>query len=435
MSCSSVISPCSDGNALLGPSAPALFKARLALPILFALTLFISASLLFCIEPMIAKMILPVLGGSPSVWSTCMVFFQGVLLTGYAYAYAMTAWLGLRRQVALHFGVLLLPLLVLPFAITPGTVRAPSPDSNPSVWLLGLLLTSVGLPFFVGASTAPLLQKWFAETRHPAAKDPYFLYGASNLGSLIALLGYPILMEPSLRLAQQGLLWAVGYGVLAALTLICAVLVLRAPRALPHAIDESLSGAAASHPLVRQRLSWVAFAFIPSSLLLGVTTYLSTDVASIPLFWIIPLALYLVTFVLAFSRREILPFRERTRALRLAILVLVLVTCLHSVQAIFVPLHLLVFFLAALVCHGELARRRPSVRHLTEFYLAISLGGVLGGVFNALIAPVVFDRVVEYPLAMVLACLALPASPGANSRLRSPVSPGFRHPRGMAAAR
>jgi hypothetical protein len=417
MSCSSIISPCSDGNVLPDPADPAVLKAGLAIPFAFALTLFISASLLFCIQPMIAKMILPVLGGSPSVWSTCMVFFQAVLLAGYAYAYAMTAWLRFRRQAALHFGVLLLPLLVLPFTITPGTVRAPSPDANPSFWLLGLLLTSVGLPFFVGASTAPLLQKWFAETGHPAGKDPYFLYGASNLGSLIALLGYPILMEPSLRLAQQGLLWAVGYGVLVVMTLVCAVLALRAPRDLPRAIDEPIIGAAASHPRVRQRLSWVALAFIPSSLLLGVTTYLSTDVASIPLFWIIPLALYLVTFILAFSRREILPLRVLTRASLLAILLLVLVTCVYPVQVIFVPLHLLVFFLAARVCHGELARRRPAVRHLTEFYLAISLGGVLGGVFNALIAPVVFDRVVEYPLAMVLACLALSGvAAGSGSR-------------------
>jgi hypothetical protein len=408
MSCSSVISPCPDGNALPVPADPAILKAGLAIPFAFALTLFISASLLFCIQPMIAKMILPVLGGSPSVWSTCMVFFQAVLLAGYTYAYAMTAWLRLRRQAALHFGVLLLPVLVLPLAITPGTVQAPSPAANPSVWLLGLLLTSVGLPFFVGASTAPLLQKWFAETGHPAGKDPYFLYGASNLGSLIALLGYPILMEPGLRLAQQSLLWSVGYGVLAVLTFVCAVLVVLAPRDLPRAVDEPIIGAVASHPLVRQRLSWVALAFIPSSLLLGVTTYLSTDVASIPLFWIIPLALYLVTFILAFSRREILPLRLLTRVSRPAILVLVLVTCLYPVQVVFIPLHLLVFFLAASVCHGELARRRPSVRHLTEFYLAISLGGVLGGVFNALIAPVVFDRVVEYPLAMVLACLALP---------------------------
>ena len=332
----------------------------------------------------------------------------------------------------------------MPFVITADAVRSLSPDANPTGWLLALLLTSVGLPFFVVATTAPLLQMWFAETGHPSGKDPYFLYGASNFGSMLALLGYPILMEPNLRLARQSMVWAVGYGMLAALTLVCAVVVLRAPRGLPRTVDRSTMEAAAGPPRVSQRLSWVALAFVPSSLLLGVTTYLSTDVAAIPFLWVIPLALYLLTFVLAFAKRETLPLLWMGRAMRMVIVALVLVICLGAVQVIFIPLHLLMFFLAAMVCHGELARRRPSVRHLTEFYLAISVGGVLGGVFNALVAPVVFDRVVEYPLAIALACLALPsvaAGPGipgprgADVGLRAPVGPGRHRLRGPAAHR
>ncbi len=392
------------------PIDPSPLGGGIAISLLFAVTLFVSASLLFCVQPMIAKMILPLLGGSPAVWNTCMVFFQAMLLGGYAYAHSTTLCLGIRRHAVLHLGLLVVPLLILPFAITADAVRSLSPDVNPTGWLLVLLLTSVGLPFFVVSTTAPLLQVWFAETGHPSANDPYFLYGASNLGSLIALLSYPILMEPNLRLAQQSLAWAVGYGTLVALTLTCALVVWRAPRSLSRTVARSTFEAGPGPPRVSQRLSWAALAFVPSSLLLGVTTYLSTDVAAIPLLWVIPLALYLLTFVLAFSKREILPLLWISRALRIVVVALVIVICLGAVQMIFILLHLLTFFLAAMVCHGELARLRPSVRHLTEFYLAISAGGVLGGVFNALVAPVVFDRVVEYPLAIALACLALPSA-------------------------
>ena len=197
-----------------GPAAPV---GGFALPLLFALTLSISAALLFCVQPIIARMILPLLGGSPSVWNTCMVFFQSMLLGGYAYAHLATVSLGVRRQAVLQLGLLAMPLLVLPFVIPADEARSLSPDANPTGWLLAPLLTSVGLPFFVVATTAPLLQMWFAETGHPSGNDPYFLYGASNFGSMLALLGYPILMEPNLRLARQSMVWAVGYGALATL--------------------------------------------------------------------------------------------------------------------------------------------------------------------------------------------------------------------------
>jgi hypothetical protein len=260
---------------------------------------------------------------------------------------------------------------------------------------------------------------WFAETGHSSGKDPYFLYGASNLGSIVALLGYPILIEPNLRLAQQSMVWAAGYGVLVALTLTCAVVVIRAPRGQRVTLEERTPEPGPAAPRVTERLSWVALAFVPSSLLLGVTTYLSTDVAAVPLLWVVPLALYLLTFVMAFSKRDILPLSWLGRAMRMVVVTLVVVICLGAVQVVFIPLHLLMLLLAALVCHRALASRRPSVRHLTEYYLAISVGGVLGGIFNALVAPLVFDRVVEYPLAIALACLALPGvAAGAGPRVR-----------------
>ena len=196
---------------------------------LYAATLFVSAMLLFIVEPMVGKMILPTFGGTPAVWNTCMVFFQVMLLAGYAYAHASAAWLGVRRQAALHLGLLALPLLVLPVDLASSS----SPTTGePAFWLLGRLLIAVGLPFFVISSTAPLLQKWLASTNDPAAKDPYFLYGASNVGSFLALLGYPLIIERALPLAEQSHMWAVGYGLLIVLVAVCAVAMWRSPRAI-----------------------------------------------------------------------------------------------------------------------------------------------------------------------------------------------------------
>src|SRR5262249_8094042 len=281
---------------------------------------------MFLVEPMIAKMILPKFGGTPAVWNTCMVFFQAALLAGYAYAHAATGWLGSRRQALLHMGLLALPFLALPIAVAPGW--APSGEANPAPQVLLLLLITVGLPFFVVSTSAPLLQKWFAGTGHPTAKDPYLLYAASNLGSMLALLGYPLLVEPNLKLAQQSTLWLAGYVLLGILTIACAVALARSrptcmpgdgppnpnPDSLRHAVTPSPRHPVTPpphHPItpvsqepvtLGRRLRWVALAFVPSSLMLGVTTYLSTDIASVPLLWIIPLALYLLTFILVFSR-------------------------------------------------------------------------------------------------------------------------------------
>jgi spermidine synthase len=400
---------------------------------LFALTLFVSALLLFLVQPLIARMILPLLGGSPAVWNTCMVFFQAALLAGYLYAHCATTFLRPRHQVMLHAGLLLLPLLFLPIGVAQGW--APSGDANPIPWLLGLLLASAGVPFVVVATSAPLLQKWFAATDHPGAKDPYFLYAASNLGSMVALLGYPTLLEPHMRLAEQSWLWSVGYGALAVLTVACAGVLWKSAVAGPGAVEKDADGdSAGPRPTWARRLHWIALAFVPSSLLLGVTSYLSTDIAAIPLLWVVPLGLYLLTFILAFAQ---LPARAHATAVKvmpvavLAMLFLMISGIrLSSVGAV-IALHLVAFFVVAWVCHGELARRRPAPRHLTEFYLLMSFGGVLGGLFNALLAPSLFKGVTEYALVLAASCLLLPPA-AARSGWRRWVGSGL--PALLAAA-
>jgi spermidine synthase len=368
------------------------------LPLLFSVTLFLSAALLFCVQPMIAKLLLPKLGGSPAVWNTCMVVFQVLLLGGYTYAHALTRWLSVRGQVLLHAVALLLPLVVLPIGLPAGATETLPQTTTPLFWLLGVLLVAVGLPFFVTATSGPLLQKWFAGTGHASAHDPYFLYAASNLGSMIGLLGYPLVLEPLVPLSQQGWLWAAGYCALVVLVLLCAAALWRrgavaGPSKTDLGPSEQIEPAPATRLTVGRRLRWVVLAFIPSSLMLGVTTFITTDIAALPLLWVIPLALYLLTFILTFAGRQVLPPKFVSRALPM---LLVLMTMLLLDKTawpawLLIPPHLLTFFLAGIVCHGELARDRPTPRHLTEFYLWLSVGGALGGFFNALVAPLLFD--------------------------------------------
>jgi hypothetical protein len=384
-------------------------------PAFYAAAVFVSATLLFVVQPMFARMVLPLLGGSPAVWNTTVVFYQVALLAGYAYAHLTTVWLDRRRQVALHAMLLLVPFVVLPLAVPAGW--SPPTANNPIPWLLALLLAAVGMPFFVVSTSSPLLQSWFASTNHRAAANPYVLYAASNAGSMLALISYPLLVEPYLRLQQQSWLWTVGYAMLVALMLGCAAIVWRATPTndqRPTTNDE----AAVSQPLppdtlapltMARRLRWVLLAAVPSSLMLSVTTYLSTNIAPIPLLWIIPLALYLLTFILVFAGKPILPHRAMVRGLPIVLLPLVIVICAQATQPIWmlITLHLVTFFIATIVCHGELAADRPPPRQLTEFYLWMSIGGAIGGMFNALLAPVLFTTVVEYPLALVLVCLLL----------------------------
>jgi hypothetical protein len=464
----------------------------------FGLTLFVSALLLFVVEPMVGKMILPLLGGTPAVWNTCMVFYQVTLLAGYAYAHFATRWLGPRRQALVHVALLLIPFFFFPLAVSRSFLEGG--EEHPILPLLGMLVVCAGMPLFVVCTTAPLLQRWFASTRHRSARDPYFLYGASNLGSMLALLAYPTLIEPRLKLSQQTWDWSIGYAVLAALTVLCAWFLWQAAPQLAGASAKTAAGAAGHRPPVRprpprpqavtdlpgwgpyeggpnslsgavtwsRRFRWALLAAVPSSLMLGVTTYITTDLAAIPLLWVLPLALYLLTFIIVFARvpmfaqsaalailtiaaslgmsvlvwqvadetgRPALRFLilccagaagcaywiwelrisdlwHRAMVLALPLLVLLVV---FLVQARIRPrleyniaLHLLTLFVACMVCHGELARDRPGPEHLTEFYLWMSIGGGAGGMFNALAAPLLFRTLVEYPLAMVAVCLLLP---------------------------
>ena len=387
---------------------------------LFALTLFCSAALLFVVQPMFAKMVLPRLGGTPSVWNTCMVFYQTVLLLGYLYAHFATKLLGPRRQAVLHVAVLALPWLVLPIAVPAGWV--PPMQSNPTAALLVLLGVAVGLPFFVVSASAPLLQTWFAQTGDRSAHDPYFLYAASNLGSLLGLFGYPLLIEPRLTLSEQGQFWTAGFGVLAVMTALCAAVLWRSrPALVPQGGLEPAPAVPDAPPTMGRRLRWLALALAPSSLLLGVTTHIVTDIASVPLLWVIPLGLYLLSFVLVFARRPPLPHRWMVRIEPFFVLTLAAWFCLTSARInwMILPLHLATFFMIAMVCHGELVASRPGTRYLTEFYLWMSLGGMLGGLFNAIVAPLVFGSVLEYPLMILVACLLRPVAAAAGNPRRA----------------
>lgn len=368
---------------------------------------FLSAFLLFLIEPMCAKRVLPLLGGSAEVWNTCVLFYQSLLLAGYAYAYFIadrSGW-SLRKQMICQ-GVLLLIAGVTVLIGPPAW--SPPLGSNPVSWLLLYLFVSVGAPFFVLSTTTPLLQRWLTLAKVKTLRDPYFLFSASNLGSMIALLGYPTLFEPFLTLDGQNVVWSIGYVLLILIALACA-------RSLwssePISHEEATPEAPA--PSWKQRLHWLVLALVPSSLMLSVTAYLTTNIAPFPLFWIIPLALYLLSLIVVFSRKPILK-REWMLFLQPPVIaVLAVLFCWQTVHYSYLfmfPLHLLAFFLTAMVCHGELARTRPNARYLTEFYLLMATGGALGAVFNTLIAPYAFVSVQEYPLGLVLACMLRPRS-------------------------
>jgi hypothetical protein len=376
----------------------------------FVLPAFLGAALLFLIEPMIAKMMLPLLGGSAGVWNTCLVFFQAMLLAGYFYAYAIDRWLRRRLQIALHMVLVVMPVAViglLPLHLPEGWV--PPTQSNPVFWIFALLLVSVGLPFFVLSSTAPLMQRWFAESAHKGATDPYFLYAAGNAGSLFGLLAYPLLLEPLLRLHAHAIFWSYGYVFYVLAIGICAFVVWRLPgRSEPAKSSET--DQPATEGVWKQRWHWIALAFVPSSLMLGVTTALTTDVPAIPLLWVLSLAIYLISFILVFAKRP--PISHAWMIRREPFLILAgLIPIVAQTKLSFpilLALYLAVLFGVAMVCHGELARTRPAVRRLTEFYLCISIGGVFGGLFNALLAPLIFRTVLELPLALVLAALLRP---------------------------
>jgi hypothetical protein len=372
----------------------------------FATTLVLSSALMFSVEPLIAKILLPIFGGTPMIWNSCVVFFQAALLLGYAYAWGLSRWFSVRQQVLIQMVVLTLPLLVMPPTVPPPWATS---KGNPLWAVLVTVAGAVGLPFFALSTSASVLQNWFAiRARNAVRHNPYFLYAASNLGSFIALIAYPVVVEPIMSLREQRRIWALGYLTFLTAALVSSVLVWRRGSARqPNTADESDRHTSVHR---RHRLRWVALAAVPSSLMLAVTTYLSTDIAPMPLLWVVPLALYLLTFVVAFSAAGERFRGLSNRALPLVAIPIVLLsaTQLSVPLLLLIPGHLGVFLIAALACHCELAASRPTAAHLTEFYFWVAVGGGLGGLFNTLLAPTLFTDVIEYPLGLVLACALRP---------------------------
>jgi SAM-dependent methyltransferase len=373
-------------------------------PVLFAVTTFSSAALVFLVQPMVAKLVLPLLGGSPAVWNTSMAFFQLALLVGYFYAHALQKISSVRRQAIVHCAALLVAAIALPLRVN--DLAGPPSSDHPNLWLLAVLSLSIGAPFAILSATAPLVQAWYARTVGQAeGREPYVLYAASNLGSLLALLAYPLVVEPAFTLAGQRYGWSAAY---LGFVLLMATLGLLVTRGAV-AAAEGTARSAAPAPGWADRLTWIALAAIPASLMLGVTAHLTTDVASAPFLWVLPLALYLLTFIIAFQAKPAI-----SPAMTLVFQAAALAACAallpfkSSNFALQFFVHLAAFFLTALMCHQRLVARRPDPAHLTEFYLCLSVGGVVGGAFNAFLAPVIFDNVWEYPLVLALACLARP---------------------------
>jgi hypothetical protein len=372
-------------------------------PLLYAAALFVSALLLFSIQPMFAKMVLPKLGGAPAVWSVAMVFFQTVLLAGYAYAYLLNRLLPPRAAAIFHLLLLGVTATMLPIAIAPGW--GTPPQDGTALWLFGLFAVSIGLPFFTLSASAPLLQSWFASSGHRQAGNPYVLYAASNLGSFAALFAYPVIVEPFLTLKTQTAAWSIGFALLAILLSFVGLLAARALPADVHAesVDDVSTGAG-------ERLRWIALAAVPSGLVIAVTAYLTTDIAAAPFLWVVPLAIYLLTFVAVFRERPWIAHANVVRFVPFG--VAPLAVGLIGGEKVFwlttIALNLVVFALLTLMCHGELYARRPNPRRLTEFYLCTSFGGVIGGAFAGLLAPHIFNGNYEYPILIALALLFMP---------------------------
>jgi SAM-dependent methyltransferase len=365
--------------------------------ILYALTIVVSAFLLFQVQPVIAKIILPWFGGSAAVWTTCLLFFQVVLLLGYLYAHTTIRYLKPRMQMLVHAGLLLVSAAVLP--IYPNASWKPSGTEDPSLRILGLLAVTVGLPYFLLSTTGPLLQAWYA--RRYKGAIPYRLYALSNAGSMFALLSYPVLFEPVYATHQQALIWSVAYIVFAAL---CAATAFRSGTAVAAETPVELEGA--HKPAAAQYWMWMGLAACASILLLAITNHMSQNIAAIPFLWILPLSVYLLSFILCFEGSG---WYRRTPYLQLLAVALgSMAYAMSSEQEgnlpikVMLPLFAMGLFTCCMVCHGELARMKPHPRYLTHFYLMISAGGALGGILVGLVAPHVFNTFYEMPLGLAL---------------------------------
>lgn len=402
----------------LAPKVSGAVADERATLLAFAATIFLSALLLFSVQPMFARMVLPKLGGSPSVWAVSMVFFQAALLAGYTYAHALNHRLAPRHALPVHLGVLTIALFALPIALP--SFGSEPPPGDAYLWLIGVLTLGVGLPFFAVSANAPLLQSWFAKSGHSHAGDPYFLYGASNIGSMLALLSYPVLIEPVFGLNDQSGLWTFGFALLALMIAACGGLMLRglSNKASGDLSSETTSPAAkaenevpaatsATAPALSDRLTWISLAFVPSALLVAFTTFLTTDIASAPFLWVLPLAAFLGTFIVTFRDVPMVPHRFLVDRQTMVVGLAIFATASVSAMAwnIAMASSLAAFLLVTLVCHRELYLRRPCASRLTEFYLLMSLGGVLGGIFAALIAPQLFTTIFEFPLLLAASLL------------------------------
>jgi hypothetical protein len=377
-----------------------------ALLLAFGFTIFLSAALLFSVQPMFAKIVLPSLGGAPAVWSVALAFFQGALLAGYFYAHLLTRYLPGRQSVIIHLLLMLAAMLALPLGIASGWGRPPAEGT--ALWLLGLFAASIGLPFFALSANAPLLQAWFARSGHPSSHDPYFLYAASNVGSFVALLGYPFVIEPATAVSQQTRAWSGLFIGLIALIALCGLLLSRTRNALPAISGHGIGGKRA--PGWRDATIWTALGAVPAAYLVAVTAHISTDVAAVPLLWVLPLALYLLTFVIVFQTKPVIPHAVFVRLQPYVVAVLIALFIFTDVRNILgvITVNLAAFFVTAMVCHAELVMRRPDARYLTAFYLWLAAGGVIGGIFAGLLAPLLFNWVVEYPLLIVAGVLCRP---------------------------
>ncbi|OUS16830.1 hypothetical protein A9Q97_02045 [Rhodospirillales bacterium 47_12_T64] len=379
---------------------------------LYIVTLCLSAFLLFLIQPMFTKLVLPLLGGAPAIWNTAMVFFQAMLLAGYIYAHFLSSTFTLRTQIIIHLVIMAVAILTLPIAISAG-FDAPS-KNWPTVWLLWLFAASIGLPFFIISANAPLLQDWFRSSGDDHAHDPYFLYAASNIGSIAALASYPLFIEVFFGLESQGWLWSYGFIALLIFIFFCS-LSLKKKETKISAADAATKVSSKINnedaPVLSTYAYWIILAFVPSALLLSVTNKITTDLLATPLLWVIPLGLYLLTFVIVFSRNPIIPHKFIAALAPYFLLAVAFIkVSTTQVDAVFfyVGGSLLSFFVISLYCHGRLASARPPAKYLTNFYIAMSFGGVLGGIFVGILAPTIFSNIYEYALLLILAALLMP---------------------------
>ena len=366
------------------------------MPILYAGTIFLSAFLLFQVQPIIGKIVLPWFGGSAAAWTVCMLFFQLTLLLGYLYSHLSSRYLAPRRQAWLHAGLLLAAALTLP--IIPGNGWKPSPGDDPALLLLGLLAATIGLPYFLLSTTGPLLQHWFAQERPGSV--PYRLFALSHFASLLGLLSYPLLFEPHFTLKEMSTLWSAGFALFA---VFCGALALnsRGRNSAPR------QPAAAGRPTWRDSLLWCALAAVPTVVLMSATSHLTANIAPVPLLWVLPLVIYLLTYILCFESTRW--YRRRLFLPAMAILTPVLVAC--STYPSLMPsgiawptlLFCAAIFVYCMSCHGELARLKPPPAQLTAYFLMIALGGAIGGIFTGLVAPRIFNDDYELTLSCIAA--------------------------------